>query len=479
MNIQPLAIGNDPIMEDIKADAANTETLGLRSSVEAELDITSPVRRPTRGHGAGPEDLTSNEKAGFASKSRRGKKLQRERVQKMFKKEKARQEALDTYFPCHAFNQDGSSSPNETIGAYFGYACYLQVEARSSFYGLRSAGDVYFTWDDIKNSSRNLMVYSSNVLDLDLLNWFNTIQVSVSSRFTTLADRTTTANAAVCGRDVTHAFQSSDDKKIAQCFEQIIKVGSVDTKSVGCIASKVVLYVSLAFILAIVFVKFILALIFQWFIASKYAASKTSQSSDPKKRQQQIEEWSDGIYRAPPRMAEWEPYGFPLAHAILLVTAYSKGELGIRTTLDSIATTDYPNSHKTILVICDGIIKGEGEPRTTPDVVLGIMKDFVTSVEEVPAFSYVAVEKGSKRYNIAKVYAGFYNYNADSTINTNKQLRVPMVCIVKCSTPEESTHRKPGNRGKRDSQIILMSFLQKVMFDERITELKFEIFNGF
>ncbi|APA07450.1 hypothetical protein sscle_03g022200 [Sclerotinia sclerotiorum 1980 UF-70] len=463
------------------------------------------------------------------------------------------------YFPCHAFNQDGSSSPNETIGAYFGYACYLQVEARSSFYGLRSAGDVYFTWDDIKNSSRNLMVYSSNVLDLDLLNWFNTIQVSVSSRFTTLADRTTTANAAVCGRDVTHAFQSSDDKKIAQCFEQIIKVGSVDTKSVGCIASKVVLYVSLAFILAIVFVKFILALIFQWFIASKYAASKTSQSSDPKKRQQQIEEWSDGIYRAPPRMAgdigssaagsgsertskranvflpttsrfsnpyaavdrssrierpqpttmasqastvqfippnpifrnqnssrnsllrtdEWEPYGFPLAHAILLVTAYSKGELGIRTTLDSIATTDYPNSHKTILVICDGIIKGEGEPRTTPDVVLGIMKDFVTSVEEVPAFSYVAVEKGSKRYNIAKVYAGFYNYNADSTINTNKQLRVPMVCIVKCSTPEESTHRKPGNRGKRDSQIILMSFLQKVMFDERITELKFEIFNGF
>ncbi|APA07451.1 hypothetical protein sscle_03g022210 [Sclerotinia sclerotiorum 1980 UF-70] len=104
MNIQPLAIGNDPIMEDIKADAANTETLGLRSSVEAELDITSPVRRPTRGHGAGPEDLTSNEKAGFASKSRRGKKLQRERVQKMFKKEKARQEALDTVKPFSFWN---------------------------------------------------------------------------------------------------------------------------------------------------------------------------------------------------------------------------------------------------------------------------------------------------------------------------------------------------------------------------------------
>ncbi|RAL62414.1 hypothetical protein DID88_004980 [Monilinia fructigena] len=654
MDTQPSTTGNDSLMEDIEADAANTETSGLRTSGDAESDITPPVKRPTRGHGAGPDDLTSNEKAGFASKSRGGNKLRRERVQKMSPEEKARQKALDTvkppslwnvycaiitfwcpgfvlkcfgfqskaqqrawrekmglisiilcimacvgfltfgftaanvngkckglitladgsdvptnsdkdlawYFPCHAFNQDGSSSPNETVGPYFGYACHLQAEARTSFYDLRNAGDVYFTWDDIKNSSRNLMVYSGNVLDLDLLKWFNTTQVSVPSRFNALADTSSAANAAVRGRDATHSFQSSEDKKIAQCFEQIIKVGSVDTETVGCIASKVVLYVSLVFILSIVLVKFVLALIFQWFIASKYAASKTSQSSDPKKRQQQIEEWSDDIYRAPPRMAgdigssaagsgsdrtskrasvflpttsrfsnpyaaadrssrvgrpqpttmasqnstaqlippnpmfrnqdssrnsllrtditndldghgpasfiselvvpqppkEWEPYGFPLAHAILLVTAYSEGELGIRTTLDSIATTDYPNSHKTILVICDGIIKGEGEPRSTPEVVL---------------------ERGSKRHNMAKVYAGFYDYGADSTINVNRQLRVPMVCIVKCGTPDEATHRKPGNRGKRDSQIILMSFLQKVMFDERMTELEFEIFNGF
>ena len=55
-----------------------------------------------------------------------------------------------------------------------------------------------------------------------------------------------------------------------------------------------------------------------------------------------------------------EPFGYPLAHAICLVTAYSEGELAIRTTLDSIATTDYPNSHKLILVICDGMIKGKG-----------------------------------------------------------------------------------------------------------------------
>jgi chitin synthase len=53
-----------------------------------------------------------------------------------------------------------------------------------------------------------------------------------------------------------------------------------------------------------------------------------------------------------------------------------------------------------------------------------------------------------------------------------------MMIIVKCGTPAEATQAKPGNRGKRDSQIILMSFLQKVMFDERMTELEYEMFNG-
>jgi chitin synthase len=492
---------------------------------------------------------------------------------------------LAWYFPCNTFNQDGSSAPNKSVGYYLGYSCHTIGSAREAFYGLNSAGDVYFTWDDIKNVSRNLMVYSGTVLDLDLLKWFNTTQVNVPTQFLELSDRSTAVNAAVHGKDVTHSFQSPDDKAMAQCFEQIIKVGSVDTETVGCIASKVVLYVSLAFILSIVLSKFCLALIFQWFLSRKYAASKTSQSTDSKKRHRQIEEWADSIYKAPPRLAgdigstvassdrtskrastflpttsrfsspyvgdrssrigraqpttmasqtstaqllppnpmfrqqnssrlsilradsnrmssngsdfegpgpagfiheevvpqppaDWQPFGYPLAHAICLVTAYSEGELGIRTTLDSVAMTDYPNSHKAILVVCDGLIKGKGETMSTPDIVLGMMKDFVVLPNEAPAFSYVAVSSGSKRHNMAKVYSGFYDYGMDSSIPLDRQQRVPMMCVVKCGTPDEATKSKPGNRGKRDSQIILMSFLQKVMFDERMTELEFEMFNG-
>lgn len=505
---------------------------------------------------------------------------------------------LAWYFPCVAFNQDGSSPVNTTVPFYLGYSCHTTAKARDTFYHLRKAGEVFFTWDDVKNSSRNLVVYSGAVVDLDLLRWFNESQVAWPKQFDDLRQ-----NDQIRGMDITHVLQSSMDKKVGKCLSQIAKVGSIDTESVGCIASKVVLYVSLVFILAIVLAKFFLALAFQWFMSRKFGAAKTSQTSDPKKRAQQIEDWTDDIYKPAPKITdpastisgsdgrmskrgstlfpqtsrftspyaverlskinkpapttmtsqssnakliqpssgiyktgvnasqntldlpsrlsaagasrssllsghdarfsavmdafepngpvgfihenvvpqpppEWQPFGYPLAHCICLVTAYSEGEEGIRTTLDSIATTDYPNSHRAILVICDGMIKGKGESMATPDIVLGMMGDFVVLPEDVQAFSYVAVASGSKRHNMAKVYAGFYDYGPKSRVDPTKQQRVPMMVVVKCGTPDEATKSKPGNRGKRDSQIILMSFLQKVMFDERMTELEYEIFNG-
>lgn len=502
---------------------------------------------------------------------------------------------LAWYFPCNAFNQDGSTKPNETIPYYLGYACHTTANGRQAFYkGLSSAGEVYFTWGDIRNQTRNLMVYSGSVLDLDLLEWFNKTQVSYPAEFDELR-----TNPNIRGVDVTHAFQSGGNRQVGQCLSEIIRVGSIDTETVGCIASKVVLYVSLVFILAIVLSKFLLALTFQWFFSRRFAASKSSITSNSKKRNQQIEDWSDDIYRAPPKLtdsgiatsersskrsstfipktsrftspyasataaksrpvpttmasqssttrllrpqsmynqldnseltlpsydptnrhsvavtrssmllsgkdqtyastygeiesgpagfihesvvpqppADWQPFGYPLAHAICLVTAYSEGYEGLRTTLDSIATTEYPHSHKAMLVVCDGLIKGQGEELTTPEIALSMMREHVILPDEVQAFSYVAVASGSKRHNMARVYAGFYDYGEDSIIPQDKRQRVPMMIVVKCGTPDEATGRKPGNRGKRDSQIILMSFLQKVMFDERMTELEFEMFNG-
>lgn len=174
---------------------------------------------------------------------------------------------------------------------------------------------------------------------------------------------------------------------------------------------------------------------------------------------------------------DYMPFNFPLAHTICLVTCYSEGEDGIRTTLDSIATSDYPNSHKLILVICDGIITGQGNAMSTPDACIGMMRDFVVPPDQVEPYPYIAIADGSKQNNMAKVYAGYYKYN-DDTVDRELQQRVPMVTIVKCGTPQEAGTPKPGNRGKRDSQIILMQFMQKVIFDERMTQMEYELFNS-
>ena len=491
---------------------------------------------------------------------------------------------LGWYFPCQPFKQDGSTQTNTTQPFYLGWACHTSDKGRNAYYDLKSSSDVYFTWDDVKNSTRNLAVWNGDVLDLDLLDWFDPTMIQHSARFDEIK-----SNTAIRGNDLTLPYSRDQDKQIAKCFSEILKVGSIDTETIGCIASKVVLYVSLIFILAIVGSKFVLAVLFQWFISKKYAASKGVDTSN--KRNREIEDWTDDIYRPPPKFedhyagtvterstktsaflpsksrftspyqlnstlgkgrmtpvtmasqgsgtrllsatgdysqssdmlpryptsrssmlfsekgdnrlsqaltdpdapgpsgaisdavvpqppAEYEPFGFPLAHAICLVTCYSEGEESIRTTLDSVATTDYPNSHKLILVVCDGMIKGHGEEFTTPEIVLGMMKNHTILPDEVQPFSYVAVASGAKRHNMAKIYSGFYDYGEHSRIPKDGQQRVPMMVVVKTGTPDEATKAKPGNRGKRDSQIILMSFLQKVMFDERMTELEYEMFNG-
>lgn len=504
---------------------------------------------------------------------------------------------LAWYMPCRLFEQDGSSSPNFTKAYYDGWACHTSTEGRNAYYDLDINGDVYFTWEDIKNSTRNLVVYSGNVLDLDLVNWIQSDDVEYPKLFDKLRDDDTYK-----GHDISLVLNNSEEKKAARCLTEIIKVGTIDSDTIGCIASSIVLYVSLVFILSVVGVKFLMACYFRWGMSTKQGATSLDNKS-MFARNKEIENWVDNptsqgpintvpvkaranyksaktnrqtvfkkgnkfslaqnnelsqyydnadqlsknfkyttmtsqaalighqknkslnksntrlsmlfpddhasstdlltrpnsLYNpfdgfedypvsglspdiihpdvVPQPPVEYQPFGIPLAHTINLVTCYSEDEAGLRTTLDSIATTDFPNSHKMIFVVCDGIIKGSGNDLTTPEITLGMMTDFTIPPEEVKPYSYVAVAQGSKRHNMAKVYAGFYKYD-DSTVPPEKQQRVPILTVVKCGTIDEADTAKPGNRGKRDSQIILMSFLQKVMFDERMTDLEYEMLNS-
>lgn len=55
--------------------------------------------------------------------------------------------------------------------------------------------------------------------------------------------------------------------------------------------------------------------------------------------------------------------------------------------------------------------------------------------------------------------------------------RTPTVIVVKCGTEQEAaTEKKPGNRGKRDSQLILMNFFSRVTYNDRMSPLDFDLF---
>jgi chitin synthase len=107
------------------------------------------------------------------------------------------------------------------------------------------------------------------------------------------------------------------------------------------------------------------------------------------------------------------------------------------------------------LVIADGMVKGSGNELTTPEIVLRMMKEDLIPRAEVEPNSYVAIADGHKRHNMAKVYAGFYDYD-DDTVEPSKQQRVPMILVAKVGNPLEAHDAKPGNRGKRDSQVRIL-----------------------
>ncbi|CAH7686592.1 chitin synthase-domain-containing protein [Phakopsora pachyrhizi] len=147
---------------------------------------------------------------------------------------------------------------------------------------------------------------------------------------------------------------------------------------------------------------------------------------------------------------------------ICQVPCYTEGEESLRKTIDSLATLKYDDKRKLIFLICDGMIIGSGNDSPTPRIVLDIL-GVDQSIDPDPLL-FQSVSEGSKQLNYGKVYSGLYEVDGHV---------VPYVVVVKVGKPTERS--KPGNRGKRDSQILLMRFLNRVHFDAPMSPLELEI----
>lgn len=151
---------------------------------------------------------------------------------------------------------------------------------------------------------------------------------------------------------------------------------------------------------------------------------------------------------------------------ICQVPAYTEGEDSLRKALDSLTALQYDNKRKLICVICDGIIVGQGNDRPTPKIVLDILG--VDPKVDPPALPFKSVGPGSDQLNYGKVYSGLYEYEGNV---------VPYLVVVKVGKESEQAKAKPGNRGKRDSQILLMSFLNRVHHRAPMNPMELEMFH--
>ncbi|KAJ3525587.1 hypothetical protein NM688_g8382 [Phlebia brevispora] len=307
------------------------------------------------------------------------------------------------------------------------------------------------------------------------------------------------------GRDGTRLFYFHPDTRAAvPCLVQRYYAGNIDKITPGCFVSQLVLYAGLIVILSLVMVRFIMACVFNWFLSARLAGPPDTMSLNrsaispavmPEGANVSIDNpngtapWAGSRGQkhltpgrglrslgssnstlvggeSPPPVMSLAKIGAEL-FAVCLVTCYSEGEDSLRTTLDSVSTTTYSDARKLIFVVADGMITGAGEKRSTPDICVGLLEADPRFGNPVP-MSYFAVGAGAKAENRAMVYAGHY---------TVAGRRTPTVIIVKCGTEAEATtEKKPGNRGKRDSQLILMNFFSRVTYNDRMTPLDFDLF---
>ncbi|KAI8326225.1 fungal chitin synthase, partial [Martensiomyces pterosporus] len=109
-----------------------------------------------------------------------------------------------------------------------------------------------------------------------------------------------------------------------------------------------------------------------------------------------------------------------------------------------------------------------GDTRTTPEIVRSMISRLSPS-EPIRPLPYISIGEGPREYNAAEVVPGSY-------ISLNG-VPVPCILINKVGTKREREANVPkaGNRGKRDSQLIVLQWLRNVLMNDHLTPLEFEL----
>ncbi|KAE8227976.1 hypothetical protein CF326_g7108 [Tilletia indica] len=390
-----------------------------------------------------------------------------------------RKEAYATIDPCTTNYLATTGTTNCFLGN-------MDIATLRSLGMSNTSRKVGYDWDDIASGKYvDYLIVDGNVLNLQP--YFSIVR-NETGDLVDLALRRQIATIDVAGgRDATRMFYTNNNLRSAlPCLIEKYYAGHIDKITPGCFISNLALYVSLIVILGIVMIRFLMAVYFSWFMARKMTAPPNPRKIARRKAGVPLHIMPEGAMttynssgaapwanKPKPPPSRGGPARFDSTeigsepYTVCLVTCYSEGEEGISTTLTSLAETEYSDSRKLLFVVADGMVTGSGESMSTPDICVGLLEADPRFGTPMP-MSFTSVASGAKAHNMAMVYAGVYT--------RGKGHRTPMIVVVKCGTPEEASGGKPGNRGKRDGQMILMNFFQRITYNDRMTPLDFDLF---
>ncbi|PFH50393.1 glycosyltransferase family 2 protein [Amanita thiersii Skay4041] len=295
-------------------------------------------------------------------------------------------------------------------------------------------------WDkkDIQGQARDLdiakiwAVYEESLYDLTDYVWTQSMSTGNAVTYSFLDQELVNIFKQRAGQDVTQVMQKRLDAmdgltraRQMNCLNNYFKVGITDfRKTPRCQVQQYMLLIASGILMTSMALKFLAAL--------------------------QL-----GIKRTPELQDKF---------VLCQVPCYTEGEDSLRRTIDSLAALNYDDKRKLIFIICDGNIIGSGNDRTTPRIVLDILG--VDPKLDPEPLLFKSVGEGSRALNYGKVYSGLYEFEGHV---------VPYMVVVKVGKPTERS--KPGNRGKRDSQILLLHYLNRVHFDAPMSPLELEVYH--
>ena len=151
------------------------------------------------------------------------------------------------------------------------------------------------------------------------------------------------------------------------------------------------------------------------------------------------------------------------AAVMIMVPCYNEGENELKKTFDSVINTIYPEENKVMVVVADGVITGSGEAYSTPEICARLL-DFEIDFEDDECYHYKS--RGKKRDNYASIYTGTFECEVNEV---EKSLKY--IVIVKRGAPEDRAGDRAGNRGKRDSQLVITGMLNRIHHNREPEEL--------